>query len=58
MTGNDEYDMVIGNLIIDMINVVADHPGKTIEWSERGIVALETDAPPILIIEGRMDLCE
>ncbi len=40
--------------LIDWINVMLEHPGKTIKLSKDGIVALETDAPPELIIEGKI----
>lgn len=42
-----------GNLLTQYINVMLEHPGKTIKWSEKGIEALETDAPPYLIIVSK-----
>lgn len=45
----------IENVIAQFVKLKIEHPNKTIKWSHKGIEALETDAPPELIIEGKIN---
>ena len=42
----------IAEYMANWLNIMAKHPGKTLKMTRDGLEALESDAPPYLIIES------